>query len=64
MRVDFEGRIKNRTLRSIGEKVLADVPVTEAEALYMLGTDDILELGVIADCLRRKINADVAYYAK
>lgn len=62
MRVDFEGRIKNRALRSIGEKVMADVPVTEAEALTMLGTDDILELGVIADYLRRKINADVAYY--
>jgi aminodeoxyfutalosine synthase len=62
MRVGFEGRIKNRTLRSIGEKVMADVPVTETEALFMLGTDDILELGVIADFLRRKINADVAYY--
>ncbi|MCK9362721.1 MAG: CofH family radical SAM protein [Syntrophales bacterium] len=62
MSANFVSMIKNRELHSIAEKVASDVPVTEADALYMLGTSDILELGVIADYLRRKINGDAAYY--
>jgi len=62
MRANFVDGIKNKELRAIAAKVADEVPVTEADALYMLGTNDILELGLIADYLRRKINDDVAYY--
>jgi len=62
MSANFVDRIRNRELRAIAAKVAAGIPVNEADALYMLGTDDILELGVIADYVRRRINDDVAYY--
>lgn len=62
MNVDFAGRIKNKKLMSIAEKVAAGIPVSNADALTMLETDDILELGVLADYIRRKTNGDFAYY--
>jgi len=44
--------IQNKTLRSIAEKVINSVPVSKDDALYMLGTDDILDLGAIAHHIR------------
>ncbi len=55
-------RIKNGALRSTAEKVVNGMPVTEDDARFMLTTDDILELGIIADYVRRKVNGDLAYY--
>ncbi|MBW6484740.1 MAG: CofH family radical SAM protein [Syntrophobacterales bacterium] len=62
MSANFVDRIRNKNLRLIAAKVADESPVNETEALYMLETSDILELGVIADYLRRKLNGDAAYY--
>lgn len=55
-------RIANRDLRLIADKVVRGIPVSEADALFMLGTNDILELGLIADALRTRLHGDAAYY--
>lgn len=54
--------MRSSELRPIAEKVLAGEPVTAADAAVMLRTRDVLELGMIADYRRRKINGDRAYY--
>jgi len=54
--------IQNKTLRSIAEKVINGVPVNKDDALYMLGTDDILDLGAIAHHIRAGLHGDVTFY--
>ncbi|QTA89771.1 radical SAM protein [Desulfonema magnum] len=54
--------IQDKTLRTIAEKVVEGVPVNEADALCMLGTNHILELGLIANYLRRKLHKAHAFY--
>jgi len=54
--------IQNKKLRSIAEKVRDNIPVGEEDALYMLTTDDILDLGAIAHYIRTKFHGDIAYY--
>lgn len=54
--------IKNQTLYSIAEKVINGIPVSEADARYMLSTDDIMELGSIAQYMRTKHHGDMAFY--
>ncbi|MEW6333918.1 MAG: CofH family radical SAM protein [Thermodesulfobacteriota bacterium] len=58
----FIENISNGTLRRIAGKVIRGIPVSEADALFMLGTDHILELGLIADALRTKLHGNRAYY--
>lgn len=58
----FTEAIKNKALRVIADKVAGGIPVSEADGLTMLGTADILELGLIAHALRTRLHADVAYY--
>jgi aminodeoxyfutalosine synthase len=54
--------IQDNRLRAIAEKVLEETPVSEADAVHMLGTNRILELGAIANYLRRKLHQDRAFY--
>jgi aminodeoxyfutalosine synthase len=54
--------IKNKKLRRIAEKVCNNIPVGKEDALYMLKTDDILDLGAIAHYIRTKFHGDIAYY--
>lgn len=54
---------RNRGLRSIAEKVLAGRPATEADALVMLTTNEILELGLIADSVKTSLHGDIVYYS-
>jgi len=54
--------IQNKKLRSIAEKIYSNVPVTPEDALFMLKTDDILDLGAIANHIRTKLHGDLAYY--
>jgi aminodeoxyfutalosine synthase len=58
----FPNNIRNKKLREIAEKVYGDVPVSEKDALFMLHTDDILELGAIAHYIRTRLHGDIAYY--
>ncbi|MFH0974875.1 MAG: CofH family radical SAM protein [Spirochaetota bacterium] len=54
--------IKNPELCAIAEKVLAKVPVNEADARVLLTTNDILELGAIAHYARTERHGNRAYY--
>ena len=57
------GSIKNRSLEIIAEKVINGVSVSGSDALTMLGTNDILELGLIAHFLKMKLHGDAVYYS-
>ena len=54
--------IHNPILRRIAEKVMSETPVDENDAMAMLVTSDAVELGHIADFVRRRVNSDRAYY--
>ncbi len=54
--------IQSKTLRPIADKVANRIPVNREDALTMLATDDILDLGAIADAVRTGIHSDIAYY--
>jgi len=60
--MEFPKNIRNTKLCTIAEKVLSNVPVNKADALYMLRTNDILDLGAIADHIRTKLHGNIAYY--
>ena len=53
--------IQNKKLRGIAEKVCNNIPVGKEDALYMLTTHDILDLGAIAHYIRTKFHGDIAY---
>jgi aminodeoxyfutalosine synthase len=63
MESDLAGKIANRNLKAIAEKVWAGVPTDEDDALTMLTTTDILELGLIAHFVRTRLHGDTAYYS-
>jgi len=54
--------IQNKKLRRIAEKVCKNIPASKEDALYMLATHDILDLGTIAHYIRTKLHGDIAYY--
>ncbi len=54
--------IRNPGLRAIAEKVLSGEPVGNGDAELMLRTGDILELGLIADHIRKALHGDRVYY--
>lgn len=58
----FPNNIQNKKLRNIAEKVYSNVPVTKEDALCMLKTDDILDLGAIAKHIRTRLHGNIAYY--
>jgi len=58
----FPNNIHNKKLRNIAEKVYSDVPVTKEDALFMLKTNDILDLGAIANHIKTKLHKNIAYY--
>lgn len=55
-------KIKNKNLRGIAEKVFCGIAVSEADALAMLATADILELGLIAHAVKTRMHGDIVYY--
>lgn len=56
-------RLKNKDLRFIAEKVCLNEPVSEHDARTMLTTNDVIELGMIANAVRKKMHSNRAYYA-
>jgi len=54
--------IKDNFLQKIAEKVIAEIPVSEDDALKMLQTNDVISLGRIANYIREKTNGNTAYY--
>jgi aminodeoxyfutalosine synthase len=61
-KMTFPKNIQNKKLRSVAEKVYSNVPVTKEDALCMLTTGDILDLGAIADYIRTRLHGNLAYY--
>jgi aminodeoxyfutalosine synthase len=58
----FPNNVHNKKLRSIAEKVHSNVPVTKEDALFMLKTNDILDLGAIANHIKTRLHKNIAYY--
>lgn len=54
--------VNNKKLKTIAGKVFEGIPVSKADAKYMLSTNDILDLGIISNFLRTKFHGDKAYY--
>ncbi|MCX7678612.1 MAG: CofH family radical SAM protein [Spirochaetes bacterium] len=55
-------RIKDRRMRSIAESVVANSPISEGDLEYLLTTNNILELGAIANFVRHRLHGDKVYY--
>lgn len=55
-------RITNPFLRAIADKVIDGVPISDTEALQLLTTDHIQELGAIAHHVRTTLHGDQAFY--
>jgi aminodeoxyfutalosine synthase len=60
--MNLPNRIKDKYLKEIAEKVISKTPVNEKDALYMLSTSSILDLGSIADYIRTELHQDKTYY--
>ncbi len=58
----FPENIKNKRLKTIGEKVFTNTPVNFDDAVYMLNTNDILDLGYIANFIRAKLHENKTFY--
>jgi len=56
-------RIHDPLLRRIGERVVAGVRLTAAEALTLYRSSDLTGLGVLADAVNRARNGDVVTFA-
>lgn len=54
--------LHDRHLKKIAEKVVAKTPVDETDARYMLSTSSILDLGAVANHIRRALHGDRTYY--
>jgi aminodeoxyfutalosine synthase len=54
--------IKDKTLRAIAGKVIDAVPVSRDDAVYMLRTNDVLDLAAIAQYIRMRLHGNVTYY--
>lgn len=57
------GRISDRGLRAIGEKVLAGTRLTGADAELLFTSPDLLGVGMLADYANRRKHGDVVTFA-
>ncbi len=56
-------KIHNKTLKKIARKVMEKIPVNRDDAFSMLTTNDIMELGAIADHIRTHFHGNITYYS-
>ena len=57
------GRIADGQLRAIGEKVLSGTRLSDADALALFTSPDLLSLGLLADYANRRKHGDVVTFA-
>ncbi len=62
MRENLLNGIQNKKLAAVAEKAIQGTPVSEEDAITMLTTNDILELGAIAHAVRTDLHGDRAFY--
>ena len=61
-KMQFPDNIQNKMLRGIADKVCNNIPASREDALYMLTTNDILDLGAIAHSVRTRLHQNTTYY--
>jgi aminodeoxyfutalosine synthase len=54
--------IKDKRLKEIAEKVTDRIPVDEADAIAMLSTNSILDLGTIANFIKQQLHGNDVFY--
>ena len=57
------GRITNRELRTIGEKVLSGTRLSQADARFLFTTPELIGVGLLADYANRRKHGDVVTFA-
>jgi aminodeoxyfutalosine synthase len=57
------GRITDRSLRAVGEKVVAHTRLTNEDALLLFTTPDLLGVGMLADYANRRKHGDIVTFA-
>jgi aminodeoxyfutalosine synthase len=57
------GKLSDRQLRAVGEKVVAGERLTNADAEFLFSTPDLLGVGMLADYANRKKHGDVVTFA-
>ena len=57
------GRIADKQLRSIGEKVLSGTRLSSSDALVLFTSPDLLSVGLLADFANRRKHGDVVTFA-
>jgi aminodeoxyfutalosine synthase len=57
------GRLQDSSLRPIGEKVARGDRLDAAEALVLYASSDLLGLGMLADCVNRRLNDDRVFFS-
>ncbi len=60
--MEFPNNITDKRLKKIAQKVYSNTPVNFDDAVYMLNTNDILDLGTIADFIRTKLHKNKTFY--
>ena len=58
----LQDRIESKDLKKIAEKVELGIPVSKQDGMIMLKTNDILDLGMIAQQMRVARHGNVTYY--
>ena len=57
------GRIADKELRAIGEKVLGGTRLSEADALVLFTSPDLISVGLMADFANRRKHGDIVTFA-
>jgi aminodeoxyfutalosine synthase len=57
------GRIADKQLRAIGEKVSTETRLSEADALTLFTSPDLLSVGLLADFANRRKHGDIVTFA-
>ena len=59
---NISDKITDKHLKNIAQKVYSNIPVNFDDAVYMLKTNNILDLGTIADFIRNKLHGITTFY--
>ena len=57
------GKIKDRGLRAIGEKVASETRLTQSDAMLLFTSPDLLAVGMLADYANRRRHGDIVTFA-
>ena len=60
--MDLIGKIQDKPLQKIADKVISKTPVDQKDTAYMLSAANILDLGSIADFIRTELHQNKTYY--